>query len=138
MSIQLKRAYEKPQKSDGFRVLIDRIWPRGVRKEDLKLDQWLRTLAPSTELRQWFGHDPAKWDQFRQRYWRELDAHPDEIKLLREKMRAGPLTIVFGSREARCNNATALKEYLEHSLQHAAAPRARRVGGGRKPVGAAR
>ncbi len=113
MAIQLKRAYEKPQKSDGFRVLIDRIWPRGVRKEDLKLDQWLRTLAPSTKLRQWFGHDPDKWEQFRKRYWRELDTHPDEIKLLREKMRAGALTIVFGSREERFNNATALKEYLE-------------------------
>ncbi len=113
MAIQLKRAYEKPQKSDGFRVLIDRIWPRGVRKEDLKLDQWLRTLAPSTELRQWFGHDPEKWQEFRKRYFRELDTHPDEIKLLRERMRAGPLTIVFGSREERFNNATALKEYLE-------------------------
>ncbi|MCL5282465.1 MAG: DUF488 family protein [Planctomycetes bacterium] len=113
MAIQLKRAYEKPQKSDGFRVLIDRIWPRGVRKEDLKLDQWLRTLAPSTELRQWFGHDPAKWDQFRRRYWQELDTHPEEIELLRQKMRAGPLTIVFGSREERFNNAAALKEYLE-------------------------
>ena len=113
MAIQLKRAYEKPQKSDGFRVLIDRIWPRGVRKEDLKLDEWLRSLAPSTELRRWFGHDPEKWDQFRKRYFRELDAHPDEIKLLREKMRAGTLTIVFGSREERFNNATALKEYLK-------------------------
>ena len=113
MAIQLKRAYDKPQKSDGFRVLIDRIWPRGIRKEDLKLDQWLRTLAPSTELRQWFGHDPEKWDEFRKRYFRELDTHSEEIELLREKMRAGPLTIVFGSREERFNNATALKEYLE-------------------------
>ena len=113
MAIQLKRAYDKPQKADGFRVLIDRIWPRGVRKEDLKLDQWLRSLAPSTELRQWFGHDPEKWGEFRKRYFRELDAHPDEIKLLRDRMRDGPLTIVFGSREQRFNNATALKEYLE-------------------------
>ena len=113
MAIQLKRAYDKPEKADGFRVLIDRIWPRGVRKEDLKLDLWLRSLAPSTELRQWFGHDPEKWDQFRERYFRELDAHPDEIGLLCEKMRQGSFTIVFGSREERFNNATALKEYLE-------------------------
>jgi uncharacterized protein YeaO (DUF488 family) len=113
MAIQLKRAYEKPQKSDSFRVLIDRIWPRGVRKEDLELDQWLRPLAPSTELRRWFGHDPENWDQFRNRYFRQLNTHPDEIRLLREKMREGPLTIVFGSREERLNNAAALKEYLE-------------------------
>jgi len=82
--------------------------------EDLKLDQWLRSLAPSTELRQWFGHDPEKWEEFRKRYFRELDAHPDESKLLRGKMREGTLTIVFGSREERFNNATALKEYLEN------------------------
>ncbi len=114
MAIQLKRAYDKPQKSDGFRVLIDRMWPRGIRKEDLRLDEWLRSLAPSTELRQWFGHDPEKWEEFRRRYFRELDTHPEEIKLLREKMREGPLTIIFGSREERFNNATALKEYLEN------------------------
>jgi uncharacterized protein YeaO (DUF488 family) len=114
MAIQLKRAYDKPQKGDGFRVLIDRIWPRGIRKEDLRLDEWLRSLAPSTELRQWFGHDPEKWEEFRRRYFRELDTHPEEIKLLREKMREGPLTIIFGSREERFNNATALKEYLEN------------------------
>jgi len=113
MAIQLKRAYDKPQKADGFRVLIDRVWPRGVRKEDLKLDEWLRTLAPSTELRQWFGHDPEKWDEFRKRYFQELDEHPDEIRKLRAKLRDGPLTIVFGSREQRFNNAAALKEYLE-------------------------
>jgi uncharacterized protein YeaO (DUF488 family) len=113
MAIQLKRAYDKPEKGDGFRVLIDRIWPRGVRKEDLKLDEWLKSLAPSTELRKWFGHDPAKWEEFKKRYFRELSAHPDEIRMLREKMRDGPLMIVFGSKEERFNNATALKEYLE-------------------------
>lgn len=113
MAIQLKRAYEKPAKSDGFRVLIDRLWPRGVRKEDLKLDQWLKELGPSTELRKWFGHDPEKWEEFRKRYFRELDAHPEEIRQLREKMHDGPLTLVFGSKEERFNDATALKEYLE-------------------------
>ncbi len=113
MAIQLKRAYEKPAKTDGFRVLIDRLWPRGVRKEDLKLDQWLKELSPSTALRKWYGHDPEKWDEFRKRYFRELDAHPEGIKLLRAKMRTGPLTLVFSSKEERINNATALKEYLE-------------------------
>jgi uncharacterized protein YeaO (DUF488 family) len=113
MAIQLKRAYDKPQKTDGRRVLIDRVWPRGVRKEDLKLDEWLKDLAPSTELRKWFGHDPEKWEEFRKRYFHELDAHPDTIRQLRAKMREGPLTIVFGSKEERFNNAVALKEYLE-------------------------
>jgi len=113
MAIQLKRAYDKPGKSDGFRVLIDRVWPRGVRKEDLKLDEWLRNLAPSPELRKWFGHDPEKWEEFRRRYFQELDSHPDEIQRLREKTHHGPLTIVFGSKEERFNNAAALKEYLE-------------------------
>jgi uncharacterized protein YeaO (DUF488 family) len=113
MAVQVKRAYEKPATGDGFRVLIDRLWPRGVRKEDLKLDQWLKELGPSTELRKWFGHDPEKWDRFRKRYFRELDRHPEEIELLRAKMRAGPLTLVFGSKEPRFNDASALKEYLE-------------------------
>ncbi len=112
MAIQLKRAYEKPAKSDGFRVLIDRLWPRGVRKEDLKLDLWLKDLGPSTALRKWFGHDPEKWEEFRKRYFRELDSHPEEIRQLRAKMRDGPLTLVFGSKEERFNDATALKEYL--------------------------
>jgi uncharacterized protein YeaO (DUF488 family) len=114
MALQLKRAYDQPQRTDGFRVLIDRVWPRGVRKEDLKLGEWLKDLAPSTDLRRWFGHDPAKWDEFRRRYFQELDAHPDEIRRLCAKMREGAVTIVFGSKEERFNNAVALKEYLEH------------------------
>jgi uncharacterized protein YeaO (DUF488 family) len=83
-----------------------------VRKEDLKLDEWLKDLAPSTELRKWFGHDPEKWEEFRKRYFQELDAHPDAIRRLRAKMREGPLTLLFGSKEERFNNAVALKEYL--------------------------
>jgi uncharacterized protein YeaO (DUF488 family) len=113
MAIQLKRAYEKPARGDGFRVLIDRLWPRGVRKEDLQLDLWLKELGPSTELRKWFGHDPEKWEEFRKRYFRELDSHPEEIRQLRARMRDGPLTLVFGSKEKRFNDANALKEYLE-------------------------
>ena len=80
----------------------------------MKLDQWLKEIAPSTALRKWFGHDPGKWDEFRKRYFQELDNHPQEVEVLREKMRAGPLTVVFGSKEQRFNNAVALKEYLEH------------------------
>jgi uncharacterized protein YeaO (DUF488 family) len=114
VEIRVKRAYDKPQKTDGFRVLTDRIWPRGVRREDLQLDAWLKDLAPSTKLRQWFGHDPEKWDEFRQRYFQELKAHPDEIRRLRDQARHGPLTIVFGAKQERFNNAVALREYLQH------------------------
>lgn len=113
MAIQLKRAYEKPAAGDGFRVLVDRIWPRGMTKENLKVDLWLKEVAPSTELRKWFGHDPQRWDEFKKRYFKELGSHPDEVRLLRDKMRHGELTLVFGSKEERFNNAEAIKEYLE-------------------------
>ncbi len=114
MGIQLKRAYDPPADDDGFRVLVDRVWPRGVRKETLKLDQWLREISPSTALRKWFGHDPDKWEDFKTRYSRELDGRPKEVGALLDRMREGPLTIVFASKEQRFNNAVALKEYLEH------------------------
>jgi len=113
MGIQLKRAYDPPAKGDGFRVLVDRMWPRGLSKDVLKLDLWLKEIGPSTALRKWFNHDPAKWDEFRTRYFQELDAHPNEVRMLRDKMRAGPVTILFGSKEQRFNNAVALNEYLE-------------------------
>ena len=114
MSIRLKRAYDPPADGDGFRVLVDRVWPRGVSKDAMKLDQWLKEIAPSTALRKWFAHDPDRWDEFRRRYFQELDGHPQEVGALREKMRAGPVTIIFASKEQQFNNAVALKEYLEH------------------------
>ncbi len=113
MGIQRKRAYDPPAEGDGFRVLVDRVWPRGVSKDALKLDLWLKEIGPSTALRKWFNHDRAKWDEFRTRYFQELDAHSDEVRVLRDKMRAGPVTILFGSKEQRFNNAVALNEYLE-------------------------
>jgi uncharacterized protein YeaO (DUF488 family) len=113
MAIRLKRAYDKPARGDGFRVLVDRVWPRGVSKADLKIDQWLKTVAPSTELRKWFGHDPAKWKEFKRRYSRELDSHAEELGSLRETAADGPLTLIFSARDERFNNAVALKEYLE-------------------------
>ena len=113
MGIQLKRAYDPPAKGDGFRVLVDRMWPRGLSKDVLKLDLWLKEVGPSTALRKWFNHDPAKWDEFRTRYFQELDAHTNEVRMLRDKMRAGPVTILFGSKEQRFNNAVVLNEYLE-------------------------
>jgi uncharacterized protein YeaO (DUF488 family) len=111
--IKLKRAYEKPAPEDGFRVLVERLWPRGLKKEALDLDLWLKDVAPSPELRRWFGHDPARWEEFRRRYWRELAARPAPVQLLREKLRQGQVTLVYGSRDREHNAAVALKEFLE-------------------------
>jgi uncharacterized protein YeaO (DUF488 family) len=111
--IQLRRAYEPAGPADGFRVLIDRIWPRGLKKEQAAIDLWLKEVAPSSELRKWFGHDPAKWDEFRKRYAKELDRNPDAVRLLEGKIRRGTLTLVFAAKDAEHSNAAALKEYLE-------------------------
>jgi uncharacterized protein YeaO (DUF488 family) len=111
--IQVRRAYEPAGRADGFRVLVDRIWPRGLKKEQAAIDLWLKDVAPSSGLRKWFGHDPAKWDEFRRRYASELDREPDAIRLLREKSRRGTLTLVFAAKDEAHSNAVALKEYLE-------------------------
>ena len=111
--IQLRRAYEPAEPGDGFRVLVDRIWPRGLKKEEAAIDLWLKDVAPSSELRKWFGHDPAKWDEFRKRYARELDRNPDVVQFLQEKSRSGTLTLVFAARDEEHSNAAALKGYLE-------------------------
>lgn len=111
--INIKRVYDPPARDDGFRVLIDRVWPRGVSKKDAAVDLWLKNVAPSTALRKWFGHEPAKWQEFRRRYAGELKKHPDEIKLLAQKGRAGNLTLVFAAKDAEHSNAAALKAYLE-------------------------
>jgi uncharacterized protein YeaO (DUF488 family) len=116
MAIDLKRAYDRPAKSDGRRILVDRVWPRGLAKGDLQIDAWLKNLAPSTELRKWFGHDPAKWDEFRKRYARELEQHADALEELVEKARAGHVTLVFSAKDTERNNAAALKEHLEQRL----------------------
>lgn len=113
MEIRIRRAYEPPARGDGYRVLIDRIWPRGVAKADLALDDWQRDLAPSTRLRQWFGHDPARWPEFQKRYRAELAEHPDAVHELLARARKGRLTIVYGARDERHNNAVALRSYLE-------------------------
>lgn len=115
MRIGLKRAYDAPSASDGYRVLVDRIWPRGVSKARLRLDDWVKDLAPSTALRQWFNHEPAKWDAFRERYFRELDERPDAVESLRSRLRGQSVTLVFGARDTQHNDAVALKEYLERS-----------------------
>lgn len=113
LQIKLKRAYDPPAKVDGQRVLVDRIWPRGVSKERLRLDDWLKELAPSTELRKWFNHDPAKWDAFIDRYFRELNEQPEAIERLLATCREKSVTLVFGAKDTCHNNAVALKAYLE-------------------------
>lgn len=116
MQIWLKRAYDEPKKADGRRVLVDRVWPRGVSREQAAIDEWLKEAAPSTELRKWFGHDPPKWEEFRKRYFRELDERPETVDRLAAWVGEGRVTLVFGAREERFNNAVALKEYLERRL----------------------
>ena len=115
MQIRLKRAYEKPGSQDGCRILVDRVWPRGVSKEDAKIDLWLKEIAPSGELRRWFGHDPEKWTEFKKRYAAELKERPEAVDELRRRADQGRLTLVFGARDEKHNNAVALKEFLEQS-----------------------
>jgi uncharacterized protein YeaO (DUF488 family) len=118
MEIRMRRAYEKPDQKDGFRVLVDRVWPRGVRKDDLRLDAWLKEVAPSTQLRKWFGHDPDKWTEFKRRFASELNDRPEARQALEElekRSRQGRVTLVYGARETRYNNAAALKDYLEEN-----------------------
>ncbi len=113
MKIQLKRVFDPPSGSDGPRVLVERLWPRGISKEDAKIDLWAKEAAPSAELRRWFGHDPSKWEEFRRRYFDELDGRPEALEPIRELLRAGAVTFVFAARETRFNNAVALREYLK-------------------------
>ena len=113
--IKLKRVYEKPEKSDGTRILVDRLWPRGLTKEKAAVDLWLKEIAPSTELRKWFGHDPKKWRSFRSRYETELKQHGDELKLIKEKTKSGTVTLLYGARDQEHNEAIVLKELLARS-----------------------
>lgn len=116
MSIHIKRAYDEAQPSDGYRVLVDRIWPRGISKADARLDDWAKVLAPSTELRKWFGHEPSRWDGFRQRYGQELAANEaahDALDELRKRAKSSGVTLVFGARNTANNNAVFLKQLLE-------------------------
>jgi len=117
MSIAVKRVYEPPAKSDGYRVLIDRLWPRGLKKEDVPLDQWAKELAPSSALRQWFGHDPARWESFRQRYAGELDKLTEHWHPLAERAAKHAVTLLYGARDEEHNNAVVLKAYLENWLR---------------------
>ena len=110
--VKLKRAYEAATADDGIRVLIDRLWPRGVRKADGAIDQWVKDIAPSTALRKWFGHDPVRWPEFRRRYAAEVYRHPEQLTKLRDLARQGPITLVFSARDEVHNDAVALRGFL--------------------------
>lgn len=114
--IRLKRVYEPPDPEDGQRFLVDRIWPRGLRKESLHLDKWLPEVAPSRQLRKWFGHDPAKWDEFVRRYHEELNKRPEAWRPLLEAAQRGKITLLFAARDEEHNNAVALKSFLEMKI----------------------
>ena len=111
--VTLKRAYDPVAATDGKRLLVERLWPRGLSKDRLKLDGWIREVAPTTELRKWFGHDPAKWRQFRIRYFRELDSQPESWRSIVSLARRGTVTLVYSSHDEEHNNAVALREYLQ-------------------------
>ena len=112
VSIQTKRVYEKPAKTDGTRFLVERLWPRGVKKASLRMDGWFKEIAPSDELRRWFGHDPAKWKEFERRYRVELDAQPDAWQPLLEVARRGDVTLLYSAHDTEHNNAVVLKAYI--------------------------
>ena len=111
--IRLKRIYDPPERKDGARVLVDRLWPRGVRKERAELTLWLKDIAPSDELRRWFGHDPARFAEFSRRYRAELTANSEAVDRLRDLMKAGPVTLLYAARDTEHNEARVLAEYLK-------------------------
>ena len=113
---KLKRVYEPVSREDGQRILVERLWPRGIRKTALALDAWLKDVAPSAELRQWFSHDPKKWDEFQRRYRAELEQHPEVCDPILEAARRGTVTLLYSSHDSEHNNAVALRDYLEMKL----------------------
>jgi uncharacterized protein YeaO (DUF488 family) len=114
MTVRVKRVYDEPAKSDGCRVLVDRLWPRGLKKKEAQIDEWLKEIAPSTILRKSFGHDPSRWKQFKKKYWAELDDCREQVEKLARDARRRSVTLLFGARDTEHNNAVALKEYIEH------------------------
>jgi uncharacterized protein YeaO (DUF488 family) len=113
MKLHIKRAYDAPDKSDGTRILVDRLWPRGLSRDKAAVDLWLKEIAPSTELRQWFGHEPERWPEFRRRYFAELDRHPEAVAELRAAVGKGSATLLYAAKDIGHNNAQALLEYLQ-------------------------
>lgn len=111
--IKLKRAYEQPSREDGLRVLVERLWPRGLTRERAAVDLWLKEIAPSPELRKWFGHDPTRWDEFQKRYRHELRQNPDAVNLLKARVKEGPVTLIYAAKDEEHNSALVLKSFLE-------------------------
>ncbi len=114
--VRVKRVYEPVRPEDGARFLVERLWPRGIKRESLALDGWLKDVAPSDRLRRWFGHAPERWEEFRRRYFEELDGRPEAWRPLVEAARRGNVTLLFSARDERHNNAVALMEYLQARL----------------------
>jgi uncharacterized protein YeaO (DUF488 family) len=118
MSIEIQRIYRDKtnklqHKKATFRIFIDRLWARGIKKEDIRMDLWLKEIAPSDGLRKWFGHDPSKWDEFRERYFKELDGKQEPVELILQKLRSGtPVLLLYGAKDEEFNNAVALRDYL--------------------------
>lgn len=108
----MKRVYDPPGPGDGFRVLVDRLWPRGMKKEELQADLWLKEVAPSTELRQWFHHQPENWEEFSQRYLAELDRQPEAVERLLQAVQEGPITLLYSAKNQQQNQAVVLRDYL--------------------------
>ena len=111
-NVRLKRAYDEPDPKDGRRLLVDRLWPRGVSKSDAAIDEWVKEIAPSTALRKWFGHDPARWDEFRERYAKEIHGHADLLAHLRALARDEPITLVYSARDEIHNDAVVLRQVI--------------------------
>ena len=116
--MKTKRIYAKPEKNDGFRILVDRLWPRGLSKNKAKVDLWLKDAAPSNELRKWFSHDPKKWGEFKRRYFKELNSKKKLIELICNNAGKGIVALVYGAKNERFNNAIALKEYIESQIDN--------------------
>jgi uncharacterized protein YeaO (DUF488 family) len=112
MKIQIKRVYEKPDPKDGFRILVDRLWPRGLTKEKAAVDLWLKDIAPSTELRKWFGHDPEKWKEFQKKYLKELKENKEAVDTLKEHLKKGTVTLLYAAKDEAHNEAQVLKDYF--------------------------
>ena len=112
MNIQIKRVYEKPDASDGFRILVDRLWPRGLTKEKAAADLWLKDIAPSTELRKWFNHDPEKWKEFQKKYQKELKENKEAVSVLKEHLKQGPVTLLYAAKDEVHNEADVIKNFV--------------------------
>ncbi len=118
VNLKIKRAYDPPMADDGARILVDRIWPRGLRKDDAALTLWLKEIAPSSELRKWFDHDPARWAEFERRYRAELDQNEEPVERLRDLLKTGAATLLYSARDREHNQAVVLAEYMKDRAKH--------------------